>query len=51
VKQPFISIQIYSMMLFIKPSEYLLEYTTGENMAGSEWRKREREKENSGLTE
>jgi hypothetical protein len=32
------------MMQFIKPSEYLLEYTTGKNMLGSERRKRERER-------
>ncbi len=51
VKQPFTFNQIYSMMSFIKSSEYLLENATGENVVGSERRKREREKENRGLTE
>jgi hypothetical protein len=39
------------MMPFIKLSEYLWGSTTGENIVGSERRRREREKENSRLTE
>jgi hypothetical protein len=39
------------MMPFIKLSKYLCQITTGENRAGSERRKREREKENSRLME
>ncbi len=50
-KQPFTFNQIYSMILCIKLSEYLWENITGENLVGSERRKREREKENSRLTE
>jgi hypothetical protein len=38
-------------MPFIKSSEYLLGNTRGENVAGSERRKREREKENNRLME
>jgi hypothetical protein len=38
-------------MPFIKSAVYLMGNTTGENMVGSEKRKREREKENSRLTE
>jgi hypothetical protein len=39
------------MLPFIKSLEYLWENTTGEDIEGSERRKREREKENSGLVE
>jgi hypothetical protein len=39
------------MMPFIKLLEYLWGNTTGENIVGNERRKRERDKENSGLRE
>jgi hypothetical protein len=39
------------MMPFIKSSEYLWGNTTGENIVGNERRKRDIEKENSGLAE
>jgi hypothetical protein len=51
VKQPFTFNQIYSMMSFIKLSEYLWGNTTGENVVGSERRMRERGQENRGLPE
>ncbi len=51
MKQPFTFNQIYSMIWFIKLSQYLCGNATGENIVGSERRKREREKETSGLTE
>jgi len=38
-------------MPFIKSSDYLWKNTTGENLVGSERRKREREKESSRLAE
>ncbi len=37
--------QVYSMIPSIKLSEYLFEIATGENSVGSEWRGRERERE------
>ncbi len=39
VKQPFTFNQIYSMLPFIKCSEYLWGNATGENVVGSERRK------------
>jgi hypothetical protein len=51
VKQPFTFNQIYSMMPFIKLSEYLWGNALGENVVGSERRMRERGQENRGLPE
>jgi hypothetical protein len=51
VKQLRLSNQVYSMMPFIKLSEYLCEIATGEKRVGSKRRVREIEKESSRLTE
>jgi hypothetical protein len=45
VKQPCLSNQVYSMIPFIKLSEYLFEIPTNEESVGSQWRGRERERE------
>jgi hypothetical protein len=39
------------MIVSIKLAEYLYGVTTGDNKVGSKWRRREREKESSGLME
>ncbi len=49
MKQPCSLSQVYSMISSIKSFRYLYEIVTGENRVGSEWKRREKEKESGRL--